>query len=167
MRADEIRLLFAYNRWANGLIRESAARLDAEAYLAPTSLSYGSLHGTLVHILAAEAVWRARCQALASPTRVLAESDVPTLAALRDAWRAEEAAMREYLDSLGDENLARVVAYRTTSGVPHENVRWQLLAHLVNHGTQHRAEAAILLTERGASPGDLDLIRFLREGGER
>jgi uncharacterized damage-inducible protein DinB len=37
------------------------------------------------------------------------------------------------------------------------------MAHLVNHGTQHRTEAAALLTDFGHSPGDIDLIYFLDE----
>jgi uncharacterized damage-inducible protein DinB len=37
---------------------------------------------------------------------------------------------------------------------------WQMLVHVVNHGTQHRSEAAALLTGEGRSPGDLDLIDY-------
>ena len=37
---------------------------------------------------------------------------------------------------------------------------WQALAHVVNHGTQHRSEAAALLTAAGRSPGELDMIVY-------
>lgn len=70
--------------------------------------------------------------------------------------------MRSFLDTLADEDLTRIVSYRNTRGASFENVLWQILAHVVNHGTQHRSEAAMFLTEHGASPGDLDLMTFLR-----
>ena len=49
----------------------------------------------------------------------------------------------------------------------HEGVPvWQMLVHVVNHGTQHRAEAATLLTAEGRSPGEIDLIFYAEEQAE-
>jgi uncharacterized damage-inducible protein DinB len=42
---------------------------------------------------------------------------------------------------------------------------WESMLHLVNHGTQHKTEAAAILTGFGHSPGDIDLIVYLNEGG--
>lgn len=73
--------------------------------------------------------------------------DVPTLAR---AWRADEGRMPAWLAALEDAEMGVPAA----DGCP----RWRCLAHVVNHGTQHRSDAAMVLTHRGHSPGDLDLI---------
>jgi uncharacterized damage-inducible protein DinB len=71
--------------------------------------------------------------------------------------------MRDGLARLTEEALAGPLDYRTTNGTAtREDRLWRLLLHLVNHGTQHRAEAAVALTAFGRSPGDVDLIVYLR-----
>ncbi len=163
MNKQDILTLYDYNYWANSRLVRAAARVTDEQFSAPAPVSHGSLRGTLVHILATEIVWRLRCQEGISPTALPAESAFPTLEALVHGWQVEEDAMRAFLGSLHDDDLERVVRYTTTKGIPHENTLWTLLVHVVNHGTQFRGEAAVVLTGYGQSPGDLDLIFSLRE----
>lgn len=163
MQTGDILLLFDYNYWANGRILGATAEVSEPLFLAPAKLSHGSLRGSLVHILNAEWIWRTRCQTGMSPSAPLSEADFPTPEALRRRWQEEEQAMRPFLANLRDEDLAATVRYTTTRGKPVANTLWHILVHVVNHGTQTRGEAALLLTEYGQSPGDLDLILYLRE----
>lgn len=75
----------------------------------------------------------------------------------------EEELLMEFVEALTDERLDSMLQYKNTKGVPHQQILWKMMAHVVNHGTQHRAEAAALLTDFGCSPGDVDMIYFLDE----
>ncbi len=164
MDKNEVLALFAYNYWANDKILQAAAQVSPEQYTAAVAgLSFGSLSGTLMHILAAENIWRRRLQEHVSPPALLKEAEFPTLAALRQRWGEEESAMRAYLDTLSDSDLSGSLQYTNTRGQSFETPRWQILAHVVNHGTQFRSEAGVALTALAHSPGDTDLIFFLRE----
>ena len=162
MNKNDIMTLYRYNDWARRRVLDRAALVSPEQYVAPAPVPQGSLHGTLVHALAAEVAWRRRWQGDPSAA-LLNASDLPTFVALRDRWEQEAQTLRDFVSGLTDDDLNRPVSYKTTKGLPMENILWQLMAHVVNHGTQHRSEAAMLLTGYGYSPGDLDLIMFLRE----
>lgn len=163
MNREDILTLYKYNAWANARIWNAAAQVTAEQFLAPASFSHGGLRGTLVHTLFAEWIWRRRWEGL-SPSQWLQPEDFPTFEALQSRWQIEEKALMDFMENVSDEALNDSIQYRRLEGEPRENMLWHLMVHLVNHGTQHRAEAAAMLTEYGHSPGDIDFIIFLRGG---
>ncbi len=164
MNTDDLRLLYAYNEWANARILAAAAGLGMAALRAPAvpDPGYGTLLGSLVHILDAEYAWRSLLQDGEWATE-LTPDDFATLDALATRWRDEAAAMRGYLATLTDADLTGIVRYEIEEGRMRERVRWHCLLHVVNHGTYHRGEAAALLTGLGHSPGELDFTVFLLE----
>jgi uncharacterized damage-inducible protein DinB len=162
MNIQEILLIYDYNYWANGRILGAASGLTTEQFTAPASFPYGGVRGTLVHVLEAEKSWRLRFEGIPWPGDY-AETDFPTLAGLQAALADEEKAMRAYLAGLSEVALVGSVTYPIDEapGI-RSRILWQCLYHVVNHGTQHRSEAAALLTDYGHSPGDLDFTSFMK-----
>jgi uncharacterized damage-inducible protein DinB len=158
---DYLKVLYDYHYWATGRILDTAARLEPAALDATLLAGLGSLRQILVHALSAEWIWRNRLEGI-SPPAMLDPAELPTLAAIRARWADEETALRTIIAGLDAAALSQELAYRTTEGKAHTNPRWKILAQVANHGTQHRSEAAALLTALGHSPGDLDLIVFFR-----
>jgi len=177
MKIDEIKLMYEYNYWANRRILTACANVSQEQYIASTS--FGNLRAALIHILDSEWEWRNAFQRyfMAIDTvkadlpaqahkwehQQLTEADLATLDALKERWQTEERAMRLYLDSTSEQYLNGLVRYLIPGGILRERVLWHCLVHVVNHGTQHRSEAAALLTNYGHSPGDMDYTVFLNE----
>lgn len=166
MNLQDIRDLYEYNDWATHRILALTERVSHEQFTAPSSHSYSSLQGTLVHLLDAEWQWRLLLMGQPSDSE-LTPADFPTLDSLRRRWEEEEQARRDYLDSLREEDLTGIIRYHTDTGILRERVLWHCLFHVVNHGMQHRSEAANLLTTYGQSPGDIDFTVFLNERAAR
>jgi uncharacterized damage-inducible protein DinB len=160
LNKQDILILYKYNQWANAKILNAAANVTQEQYLAPASFPHGGLRGTLVHALFAEWIWRNRWEGI-SPMHRLKPEDFPTIESLQARWLEEEKQLMAFAEGLTDEKLNDTFTYKNTSGKPFTKILWQAMAHLVNHGTQHRTEAAAILTDFGHSPGDIDLIYFL------
>ena len=160
MNKQDILILYGYNRWANVKILDAAAPLTPEQFTALAPFPHGGLRGTLVHALFAEWIWRKRWEG-ASPTSRLKPEDFPTIQSLQSRWQEEEMQLMNFVESVSDDRLSGTFSYTSTVGQPFTRLLWQAMAHVVNHGTQHRAEAAAMLTDLGHSPGDLDMIYFL------
>ncbi len=163
MDAEYFRTLFGYHYWARDRVLDQVAKLTQDEYAAPRPLDYGSLRATLVHALSAEAGYLARWdeKPVDSPIN---EEAVPTAGALRDRWAAQEQKMNAFLKDLTDEGTRREIRQVSArTGQESVNPIWALMAQIVNHGTQHRSEVALIITQLGYSPGDLDITRYLRE----
>lgn len=162
MNKQDITLLYKYNQWANAKILNATANVTHEQFLASASFPHGGLRGTLVHTLFAEWIWRHRWEGT-SPVVRLKPEDFPTFESLHLRWTDEEKLLMSFVDNVTDAKLNNHIFYTAINGTPYERILWQTLLHLVNHGTQHRSEAAALLTDFGQSPGDIDFIYFLNE----
>ncbi len=163
MNKQDILALYRYNAWSTAKILEAASGITPEQFLAPAPVPHGSLRGTLVHALFAEWLWRQRWEGAPAADRWKPE-DFPTFDSLRARWAGEEARLMQFVTDVSEERLSSRLKYISTEGFPHERALWETMAHLVNHGTQHKTEAAMILTGFGRSPGDIDLIVYLNDG---
>lgn len=155
MTIDDIKLLFEYNYWANKRILAKAEAVTTEQLTEANTSSWGSLFKTLIHTMDTEFGWRILLQDGGS-TPLITDEDLPTLDDLKTRWDKEEAAMWQYLNSLSDEDLQK-----SYSADNDKLILWRYLVHVVNHGTQHRSEAAAMLTDFGHSPDEIDFSEFL------
>ena len=153
MQLSEIRFLFEYDRWSTRRVLDAAVGIDDATWSASNIIDERGLGAILVHQLGAHQRWRHGISQ--SPGEPHPEDEpLPSLAELRDRWEQEWHDFEAFLDGIDDALLAYV----------HEGIAvWQMLVHVVNHGTQHRSEAAALLTAAGRSPGELDMINFAEE----
>lgn len=158
----------AYNGWANDRLYAAARALSRADYLADHGAFFGSLDGTLNHLLVTDRIWMRRFTGDGPTPSALNErvtDDLGELAALR---AAEDARIIAYVDSLDEATIAGNFTYRpVTNPVEVTQPLGPALAHLFNHQTHHRGQATAILTRIGGRDAceSLDLIQFQRQTG--
>lgn len=157
MNRQDILTLIQFNIWANDRLLATCEQLTDDAFIQAVTPDpgWGSLRGILVHALDTEYGWRSILQEEDGDT-ILDSADFPTLSTLKARWEVENRAWLDYVSNLTDEQIQR-------AGDDGALNVWQTIMHVVMHGIQHRSEAAVIMTEAGHSPGELDFDRFLRE----
>jgi uncharacterized damage-inducible protein DinB len=157
LKVEQLRSLVAYNSWANTRLLKAAAELSTEDRDRDLRASFGSLQGTLIHILWGERRWFQFWRDgtfMAEPT----PGKYPDFASLRDAWAHHEEAYADYLLGLTQTALDAPRAVKANNYSLGE-----LVQHILNHSTYHRGQIALLLRQLGHEPPSTDYRRFLTE----
>ena len=166
MRVTEAAELFDYLYWMRDAVLLQAAALDADRWQGTDTVTNRDLRATLVHELDVQWSWRERLRGADwdewGPDAELKAGDYPTVEALSEHWRRDEAETRAWLAGLSDADLD-APPVRDEDRQP----LWHYVMHLVSHGTQQFSEAAVLLTDAGASPGDIGFLEFVQSTGRR
>jgi len=154
--------LYDYHYWANHHILTAAEKLSEEQIHRAQGHSWGSVHGTLLHMMNAEWIWLRRWQS-ESPKVFYRSEDFPTLAALREYWTKLETEMRAFVAAQTPLSLQREVTYTSTLGKTYQLTLWQMMAQIPNHGTQHRSEIAAMLTAMNIPHPENDIVYYILE----
>jgi uncharacterized damage-inducible protein DinB len=157
MNREDVSTLFAYDHWANRRLLDAADRVSAESLSKDLKASFGSLHGTLLHILQGEWHWLRFWQD-GTHMPAFPPEDYPTVSALRASWVKLVQEQLAFVAGLTDEQLHANRAVRE-----YEYTLGELIQHLLNHSTYHRGQVTLLLRQLGDKPPATDFRLFLTE----
>lgn len=172
---EDIILLARYNATMNRKLYDAAATLPHEAVVAERGAFFGSLLGTLNHLVAGDTIWLTRFAGHRTPFPALdALRGKPIPSDLRQSYGASVALLRverERLDGVStalagevsELDLDQVLVYRNTRGATFHKPFGSLLLHLFNHQTHHRGQVSTLLTQAGVDIGVTDLSQLIED----
>jgi uncharacterized damage-inducible protein DinB len=165
MSSEKFRQLAAYNRWANARLYAAALDLSEMSYRLHVGVLFGSLHGTLNHLLLTDRLWLKRLTGEGDHPKQLNAILYEDRAELTRARIAEDERLIKVVEKYDDTTLKGLHSYQTTSGMPQSQVLADILMHIFNHQTHHRGQAhACLSILTGSEPPSLDLLVFQRGG---
>jgi uncharacterized damage-inducible protein DinB len=152
-----------YNRWANRRVYDDAAALADEVRKRPAGLFFGSVHGTLNHLLVADYIWMRRFTGDGPQPQRLNQILHEDFAELRAARERQDEVILGFVTGL--DAYDRVLEYQNSSGKTFRQELGPALAHFFNHQTHHRGQVHAGLTIAGIrEPAPLDLLAMQRAG---
>jgi uncharacterized damage-inducible protein DinB len=155
MDAETLLAFVRFHAWANDKILTTAAALSDEELRRSGVLDHDTAFQTLRHLVDVDWSWREICAGNEiGETYAWDVFPLDDLSSIHAFCIEEDARLRDYVASLDFAALTEQVGSEDDFSRP----RWLIIAHIVNHGTQHRSELARYFTECGHSPGDLDLV---------
>ena len=158
---DVLRTQIDYTAWANLRLLEAAAQITPEELAHDFKTADRSVIGTLAHIFAGDRIWLARLSGAPVPD-FISDAD-RDLAVLQSAWPALLDRWKSWAAELTEEQAREHFAYTDLKGRQWRQPLWQLVLHVVNHGTHHRGQISGFLRSLGYTPPPLDLHYYYRK----
>ena len=158
MNADAFRHFYNYHFAENRIVWQHVASLSFEQFTQPIDYSHGSVRDQIIHLIDAEQMWFSELRDV-RPLELPSPSDVDDRQAIRAFWDAVEQDIRAYLTELRDEML-----FTKPIKEPDEDqilTVWQVLLHVANHATDHRAQLLRVLHDLGVETKSQDYIFYV------
>lgn len=170
---EHLHLLSRYNQWMNGKLYDTAAQLSTEELAKDRGAFFGSLLGTLNHIVVADIIWLQRfsehpaqhpaldrIRSLPRP-ETLAQTLFNDFTALNEERRHLDDTIVAWCEQLDASDLDHKLAYRNMKGEAQVKNFASLMLHFFNHQTHHRGQATTLLSQQGLDVGVTDLLSLI------
>jgi uncharacterized damage-inducible protein DinB len=157
-------LMARYNRWQNQSLYTAADQLSDPQRKEQRGAFFGSIHGTLSHILFGDQIWLYRftgdtaMKPVGASTIAESVTAVPDWADLKRRRIAFDATLIAWAERMTTTDLlGDVTWYSGALGREVTRPKWQLVTHMFNHQTHHRGQVHCLLTQFGQKPDDTDI----------
>lgn len=166
MNPSDIRHLFDYTEWANGLALDATAKLSNEDLYRDRQISHGSIFGTLLHMAGAEWIWlerwHGRSPAKAEAWALWKTESCSDLVELNKRWQDVVDGRARYILELDESRLAAELPFKLLSGDPNSMRLVDQMQHVANHATMHRGQVVGMIRQLGIDPPSTDLLFYLR-----
>lgn len=160
MDADMIRELYDYHMALNRRIwNECVMQLTDDQFTEQVNYSHGSIRSQMVHMMSVDRRWFAGLEG--EEIGHLYPDDFPDRVAVRASWDEIETGMSRYLATLTADMLRQPVRFVSNRMGEVEIIPWEVLVHVVNHGTDHRAQVLAMLHQLGAPTLEQDFMIHL------
>jgi len=151
-------LMAGYGRWQNEQLLAACASLDDSVRKRPDNSFFGSIHGTLNHLIFGDLGWMTRFETGQSVPFGPREEFHTDFGELREARRALDSRILAWAETIDEAWLAAPFRWTSRiSGQAYERPAWQLVVHLFNHQTHHRGQLTDQLARLGVDYGITDL----------
>lgn len=164
MRPNEIHTVFEYGYWAFEKVWDCVMQLSDEQIVQELGYSQGSISHQIVHIMSATQRWLIRLNQEPMQPH-LAFEDFDTRVAAKVKWDELRADTMAYINSLSEADLDAVVHWELPAReLSADSPRWEILLHVANHATDHRAQILAMLNQHfGIDTPEQDILFYLLE----